>query len=163
MTTDNRDDSNQFLHPDDKEEEEEEEEELVPDEGLAEDFEPSLEQAHEEIETPIEQLDQHEVVDDPVRMYLHEIGRVSLLTAQVRQSLQHRYGRPPSATEIMVAILKELTELSAIIPPLQKNLGLEPNNSFVGSILDNKLRANIWKFYFFNIQLVEILHRLFYH
>ncbi|GAG79044.1 unnamed protein product, partial [marine sediment metagenome] len=34
-----------------------------------------------ELETPLEQMEEQEVVDDPVRMYLHEIGRVHLLTA----------------------------------------------------------------------------------
>jgi len=158
MTTENSEDSNQFLHPEDKEEEEEEEE-LAPDERLTEELEPPIEHEHE-IETPIEQLEQHEVVDDPVRMYLHEIGRVSLLTAQdekvlakkiergkhvneVRQILQQRYGRPPSATEVMVAILKELAQISAIIPSLQKNLGLEPTTGFIESLLNTELRAGI--------------------
>jgi len=156
MTTENNEGSNQFLHPEDKEEEEEEEK-LSPDKRLTEEFEPPIEH---EIETPIEQLEQHEIVDDPVRMYLHEIGRVSLLTAQdekvlakkiergkhvneVRQILQQRYGRPPSATEVMVAILKELAQISAIIPFLQKNLGLEATTGFTESIFNTELRANI--------------------
>ena len=158
MTTENSEDSNQFLHPEDKEEEDEEEE-LAPDERLTEELEPPIEHEHE-IETPIEQLEQHEVVDDPVRMYLHEIGRVSLLTAQdekvlakkiergkhvneVRQILQQRYGQPPSSTEVMVAILKELAQISAIIPSLQKNLGLEPTTGFIESLLNTELRAGI--------------------
>jgi len=42
MTTENSEDSNQFLHPEDKEEEEEEEE-LAPDERLTEELEPPIE------------------------------------------------------------------------------------------------------------------------
>jgi len=35
-----------------------------------------------ELETQLEALEEQEVADDPVRMYLHEIGRVRLLTAE---------------------------------------------------------------------------------
>jgi hypothetical protein len=36
----------------------------------------------EEMEVPLEQLEELDVTDDSVRMYLHEIGRFSLLTAE---------------------------------------------------------------------------------
>jgi len=45
--------------------------ELKPPEGLV--LETSLE--------PLEEIEEQEVADDPVRLYLHEIGKVRLLTA----------------------------------------------------------------------------------
>jgi len=107
-----------------------------------------------------EQLEEQEVVDDPVRMYLHEIGRVSLLTAadekvlarkmeagkrvsEIKQDWLRRYGKSPSATEIVVTMLRELGGAASIIHLLQAELGLTPTASFINSISNSKLRDNI--------------------
>ncbi|TRZ52139.1 MAG: RNA polymerase sigma factor RpoD/SigA, partial [Dehalococcoidia bacterium] len=93
-------------------------------------------------------------------MYLHEIGRVPLLTAKeekslakkieagkhilkIKQDLRQRYGRPPSATKIIMAILEELGRAPTIIPTLQKQLDLAPTTSFIDSITNAKLRDSI--------------------
>lgn len=90
------------------------------------DFEKEELDSELETETPLEQTEEQEVVDDPVRMYLHEIGRVHLLTAneekhlarqmeegrrikEIRQNYLLKQGRDPSATEIIIAILEELS------------------------------------------------------
>jgi len=113
-----------------------------------------------ELEVPLEQLAEQEVIDDPVRMYLHEIGKTHLLSAknekdlakrmeegkrikEIQQGFLRRYGRPPSATEIILTILKELGEASAIIRTLQDELNVMPKNGFVESICDAKLRDEI--------------------
>jgi RNA polymerase primary sigma factor len=110
--------------------------------------------------TPLEQLEEQEVVDDPVRMYLHEIGRVPLLTAeeekdlarkmeegrrikQIKQDCLERYERDPSATEIIITILQELSQASSTIHFLQEHLQLPSAASFIQSISDAKLRASI--------------------
>src|SRR5512137_1389626 len=66
----------------------------------------------EEVAAPSEAVEEQEVVDDPVRMYLHEIGRVQLLTAVdekilakkieqgkyvsgIKQSWLQKFGRMP--------------------------------------------------------------------
>jgi len=112
------------------------------------------------IEIPLEQLEEQEVADDPVRVYLHEIGRVHLLTADdekilakkmeegiriglIKQDWLQRYGRNPSATEIVVIMLQELVQASTIIHLLQEELNLVPQASFLDTISDAKLRGSI--------------------
>jgi len=113
-----------------------------------------------ELEAPLEQLEGQEVVDDPVRMYLHEIGKTHLLSAEkektlakrmeegkrlkeIKQDYFSRYERFPSATEIILTMLKELSEASPIIHILQKQLNLAPETGFVESIFDTNLRDKI--------------------
>ncbi len=113
-----------------------------------------------ELELPHEPSEEQDIADDPVRMYLHEIGRVHLLTAadekvlakkmeegkrirEIKQDYLQRYGRFPSATEIMLTMLRELYQVSTIIHFLRKRLDLPPTASFIETIFNTKLRASI--------------------
>jgi len=113
-----------------------------------------------ELEMPLEHLEEQEVVDDPVRMYLHEIGRVHLLTAEkekvlarkmeegrrikeIKQDYLQRYRRGPSATEIIIAILQELSQASTTVHLLQEQLHLTLAASFIENISNAKLRESI--------------------
>jgi len=113
-----------------------------------------------DLEIAVEGLEEQEVVDDPVRMYLHEIGKVHLLTAadekvlakrmeegrhvnEINQSWLQRHGRLPSASETILTILKELWQASAIIYLLQEQLNLKATERFVEAIFDTKLRDSI--------------------
>ncbi len=113
-----------------------------------------------ELEMQSEPVEDQEVVDDPVRMYLHEIGRVHLLTAEeekdlarkmeegrriqeIKRSYLQKHGRDPSSTEIIITILEELSQASATIRLLQKQFHLTADASFLETISNAKLRENI--------------------
>ena len=128
--------------------------ELLSDESLHVELEPAVDL---ELEA---RLAEQEVIDDPVRMYLHEIGRVHLLTAgderilakkiekgkrinEVKRGWFQRYGRAPSATDIVVTMLMELGQASTIIHALQKQLNLPITVIFIESTSNTKLRDSI--------------------
>ena len=151
MVLENSEDSTQFASQDKSDEE------LLPNEELDVELKPST---ASELETPAEQLEEQAIADDPVRMYLHEIGRVHLLTAEnekvlarkleegkrineIRQDYLQGYGKSPSATEIILTMLKELGQASTIIHLLQEQVGLTPTASFIETISNAKLRDSI--------------------
>jgi len=113
-----------------------------------------------ELAIPTEALTEQDITDDPVRIYLHEIGRVHLLTAanektlakqmeegeyinKIKQEYSQEHGRLPSATDIILAILKNLGQTSPVIHLIQGQLGLTPTISFIESIHDPKLQDSI--------------------
>jgi len=152
------------LFPESDEDEEESEEPIESDafwhEARHLELEIEKPESSPDAETPPEHPEDQEVADDPVRMYLHEIGRVPLLTAdeekelarnmeegrrvrEIKQSYLLKHGREPSATEIVLAILQELAQSASVIRTLQEHLKLKPSGSFVEEISIAKLRASI--------------------
>ncbi len=119
-----------------------------------------------ELETPLEaeaetlEIDEQETADDPVRLYLHEIGRVRLLTAEderslakkieaakrineIKQYYERKYGKSPSATEIVLTMLKEIGEAATVIHLLQTQLNLAPAVNFKETISEPKFISSI--------------------
>ena len=116
----------------------------------------------QEMETDVDlekalELEEQDVIDDPVRMYLREIGNVSLLNAndekvlaskmeqdrhikKIKGEWLERYGTPPSSTEVMLALLDRLCEANPLIELLEKELNLAPADSLVERISDPVFR-----------------------
>lgn len=141
---------------------------LTPRNGDEEGVElPRAEEPSEEVEIPhgldfeaqAEGIPDEEATDDPIRMYLHEIGRVQLLTAVdekvlarkmelgrrlgvIRKEWQKKHGRSPSATEILLAVLKKIGEAAPLILAIRKHLDMAETESFVRLMLDPRLRKS---------------------
>jgi len=103
------------------------------------------------------ELEEQDVIDDPVRMYLREIGNVSLLNAndekvlaskmeqdrhiqKIKTEWLERFGTPPSSSEVMIAMLDRLCEAKPLIEMLEKELNLAPVSSLVERISDPVFR-----------------------
>jgi RNA polymerase primary sigma factor len=118
-----------------------------------------------EAEPELEELEEsglelEEMIDDPVRMYLREMGRVALLSAReekllarkmeegkyikkIEEEWLNKNGQFPSAIDTAIAILTRLAQSSNFVIPLAQALDL-PRSSSVPSLISNpKLRAAI--------------------
>ena len=106
---------------------------------------PKLEEEPDlELGTGLE-LEEQEGIEDPVRMYLREIGKVYLLTAEdekrlarrmeerkfikaVENSFQRSNGRAPTAPEVVEAIVKGIRRQEPSVHVIRKSAGL-PSSS----------------------------------
>ena len=106
-----------------------------------------------------EEID-HEVIDDPVHVYLREIGKVQLLTAKDEKILASKleeakylrkiedlyfqqYDNYPSVEEVAIYLLRHLLASKTIVDKLDKILELSPDRSFTEKISDEKLQNAI--------------------
>jgi RNA polymerase primary sigma factor len=119
-------------------------EEEVHEETIAEEVKPHIE------------LEEYEVTDDLARMYLREIGKVSLLTAaQERElsgkieqdrylvKLEKKYKLYFTATEIVMDLITRLCKVYPTIELIEEQLEINRSTSMVKTITDPTFRAAI--------------------
>jgi len=132
---------------------------IAPEEETVLEIEPVAEDLEEEQALAVLDVDEQEVGDDPVRLYLHEIGRVPLLTARDEKATARRIemgkrvfgakgvlekqGKHPTASQVFQEIIRELGLSWEIIHKLQENVGLPESTRFSQTITDEKFRAAI--------------------
>jgi len=102
--------------------------------------------------------DELEIADDPVRMYLRQIGRVPLLTAEeekvlarnkeekdyineIEEQLSRDLMGPPSAAEVMIALIKRLEETFSLLETVERQIGLSSSGSLAKRISSSGLRT----------------------
>ena len=127
-------------------------------EGVLE-IEPTAEDLELEEPVPVVHAYEQDGDDDPVRLYLHEIGRVPLLTASdekiaarhiemwkrvsgIKEALEKQESRS-TACQVFQEIIRELGQSSEIIHKLQENVGLPENISFYQTMTNEKFRTAI--------------------
>ena len=98
-------------------------------------------------------------IDDPVRMYLREIGKVTLLTAEderrlarameewihvdvIRDTLRKELGHEASHSEVLVGLFREFHQERAVYQAVSRHLDL-PRQSVSERIVDTKFRGTI--------------------
>jgi RNA polymerase primary sigma factor len=103
-------------------------------------------------------LDELEIADDPVRMYLRQIGRVPLLTADeektlarnkeendcvndIKEEYSRNSGRPASAIDIVIVLLERLDRTIPLLAAVEKHISLTPHKRLDKRISDPQLRA----------------------
>jgi len=102
----------------------------------------------------------HEVIDDPVHVYLREIGKVQLLTAKDEKILASKleeakylkriedlyyqeYNHNASTTDIVIYLLRHLLASHPLIDTIYSQLDVPPENSFIKSVRNEKLEIAI--------------------
>ena len=111
-----------------------------------------------DMDLPADDVAEQDITDDPVRIYLHEIGRVHLLTAEdektlakhmeegkyvnaIRQEYTRQNGRQPTASDIIITILYDLGQCAQLISQLQDKLGLHKTRNFAKGVYDPKFQV----------------------
>ena len=111
-------------------------------------------------ETEVEELERSELIDDPVRMYLREIGRVTLLTAaderrlakqivagkhifRIENEMEVPSKRAVQATEVARRLLERIAEATVLTDTIADYLGLGPRLTLADLVHEEKLRSAV--------------------
>ena len=115
--------------------------------------------ASESTETA-EDLENSELIDDPVRMYLREIGRVTLLTAvderrlakeivankhidRIEGEVAAESGRPVRANRVVRKLMEKIADSNELVDALADYLELSAKLTLFELVNDKKLRSSI--------------------
>jgi RNA polymerase primary sigma factor len=105
-------------------------------------------------------LDSTEVIDDPVRTYLREIGRVSLLKAAeervlacqmesaqhieiIEKELTSPEGRPPRAWQVAIQLLRRICDAIPLVDALSRYSGIEGDVTLGELVTDKRMRDHL--------------------
>ena len=105
-------------------------------------------------------LDSAEVIDDPVRTYLREIGRVSLLKAaeervlacqmessqhieKIEKELTSPEGRPPRAWQVVIQLLRRICDAIPLADALSRYGGIEGDVTLGELVSDKRMRDHL--------------------
>jgi len=128
--------------------------EVVEDEVIEPEIEPEV-----DLEKALD-IEEQDIIDDPVRLYLREIGNVSLLNAseekvlaskmerarhikRIRDEWYARNGVAATQSEIIIVILQQLCDAAPLIQLLESELELSPAGSLVERISDPDFRKAV--------------------
>ena len=113
-----------------------------------------------DVDVQVESVEDQEVADDPVRLYLHEIGKVNLLTAkderilaekieaakrvkEIKQEHSTKYGKAPNGIEIVLTMLKEVGRDANIIMVLRQQLELPQTENLKEALCDPVFKDSV--------------------
>ncbi len=129
-----------------------------PDNEAIQATEEEADEAAEDAQT--EELDGSELIDDPVRMYLREIGRVTLLTAADERRLALQLAafkhvdkseqeflaandRPASSADIAKLLLERLQDQGDLIEAISEYLAIDEKMTIGELLLNEKMRSGV--------------------
>ena len=108
----------------------------------------------------VRELEGQDIIDDPVRMYLREIGRISLLNAteekvlaskmerarhikKIERELFEKSGVRPSAADIVLAMLEQLCQSAHLISLVAEEGSLLPVQGLMERVSEDGFRAAV--------------------
>jgi RNA polymerase primary sigma factor len=137
---------------------------------------PAVSSKEQQAHAEAEEQEGSELIDDPVRMYLREIGRVTLLTAaderrlakeiaagkhieKVEAELTAESGRPVGAMDIVRRLLERLADSTELMDALTDYLGMSRGLALAELISNETIRGAVDGE--LNLEMLEsITHRL---
>ncbi len=116
--------------------------------------------APEVVQSEAQAVDEAEIVDDPIRMYLRQIGRVDLLTASeekvlarnkeqkdyinaIGQEYLAKWGRPASAVDVVTVVLQRLAQLLPLLTRVERQLQTTSDERLTNRLSNPTLRAAV--------------------